>query len=110
MDETPEDSRTCYDAIAADLVTMGSISSKMFGMPCLKIEGKAFAGYHHGAMVFKLQGEAHAEALALTGSHLFDPAGGRPMREWVEVPAQHAEHWTKLGEAALNYVGGMHSK
>jgi hypothetical protein len=77
----------------------------MFGMPCLKYDGKMFAGYYKGAMTFKLTGLAHAEALALPGARLFDPSGrGRPMKEWVEVPADHSDRWPEFGDEALRYL------
>jgi hypothetical protein len=38
--------------------------------------------------------------LALEGAHLFDPMGGRPMKEWVQVPAAHADEWPRLAELA----------
>ena len=87
----PADPRAEYDAVAAELTaTSSATSGKMFGMPCLKNNGKAFAGYFEGAMVFKLAVPRHTEALALSGARLFDPSGrGRPMKEWVEVPATH---------------------
>ena len=81
--------------------------AKMFGAPCIKVKGKAFAAFSQGRMVFKLRGDAHAVALALPGAALFDPSGeGRPMREWVGVPDAHAEQWERLAEEALAYVGG----
>ena len=99
------DPRAAYDAIAAALAPEQVQSSKMFGMPCLKHGGKAFAGFHHGAMVFKLRQPEHAEALGLAGAHLFDPSGeGRPMREWVEVPADHADRWPEFAREALHYL------
>ncbi len=54
-------------------------------------------------MVFKLpDAAAHAKALALDGSHLFDPSGkGRPFKEWVVVPNAHASRWPELAELAL---------
>jgi len=75
----------------------------MFGMPTLKIGRKAFAGNHDGDMVFKLSGAAHARALGLPGAHLFDPMGGRPMKEWVVVPVAQAAMWAELAHAALEY-------
>ena len=54
---------------------------------------------------FKLTGAYHAKALALTGAKLFDPSGkGRPMREWVQVPAAHASSWPVLAAQAAAYV------
>ena len=49
--------------------------SKMFGMPCLKINSKAFAGLFRNEMVFKLSGNEHKKALALSGAKIFDPSG-----------------------------------
>lgn len=101
------DSQVEYDAIVEELVaTSPTIPSKLFGMPCLKVNGKAFAGYHHGAMVFKLKVPQHTEALALSGAHLFDPSGeGRTMKEWVEVPADHCPRWLDLALAAYRSIG-----
>jgi len=100
------DARTQYDAITSELAALSpTVAGKMFGMPCLKSNGKTFAGFHEGAMVFKLAVPRHTEALALAGSRLFDPSGrGHPMREWVEVSAEHASQWFELARAALAYV------
>ena len=45
-------------------------------------------------------------ALALSGAHLFDPSGTRPMKEWVVVPSDHADAWLGLAREALKYVRG----
>lgn len=97
--------RDRFETIGTELAARrGATLSAMFGMPALKVGGKAFAGLHGDDMVFKLTGEPHASALGLAGSHLFDPMGGRPMKEWVAVPRSHDRHWTSLAEAALDYV------
>jgi hypothetical protein len=73
-------------------------------MPCLKRSGRVIAGFTRGtAMVFKLTDpEAHARALAYEGAHLFDPSGrGEPFRQWVVVPAAHADAWDDLAYLAL---------
>ena len=77
--------------------------SQMMGMPCVKARGKMVAGFTRGAMVFKLTDtEQHAEALALDGAHLFDPSGqGKPFRQWVVVPAAHADRWEAFAAHAL---------
>ncbi len=102
------DPRAEYDRIADELASEASaISSKMFGMPVLKKNGKAFAGFYgkNDAMTFKLTGAAHAEALALARARLSDPSVmGRPMKEWVEVPAEHASRWPELARQALSYL------
>jgi hypothetical protein len=81
--------------------------SQMMGMPCVKRSGKMVAGFTRGAMVFKLPDPAaHAEALALEGAHLFDPSGqGKPFKEWVVVPFEHAERWEDFAAHALRPAG-----
>jgi hypothetical protein len=101
------DPQTEFDAVADELTaTSSAVRGMMFGMPSLKQGGKAFAGYYKGAMVFKLGGAAHARALGLSGAHLFDPMGGRPMKEWVVMPAEHAAQWLALARDAQAYVVG----
>ena len=101
------DPQTAYETVVSELVaTTPTTSAKMFGMPCLKnSNGKAFAGYFDGAMVFKLGGASHTEALALSGSKLFDPSErGRPMKEWVVVPLEHSSRWLEFARDAFVYV------
>lgn len=104
------DPRAEYDAVVSEIIASSSATGgMMFGMPCLKDSGKAFAGFYKGAMVFKLGAPSHAEALALPGARLFDPTGrGRPMKEWVEVPDEHASRWLDLAREALHYVVGVY--
>jgi hypothetical protein len=78
--------------------------SKMFGMPCLKREsGKVVAGYwKDGGITVKLVDEAQREAaLALPGAMPFDPGMGRPMREWVHLPADQSAEWKRLVDQAI---------
>ena len=82
-------------------------AGKCFGVRCIQTNGKVFAALHHGAMVFKLAGATHAEALALPGAALWDPSGaGQPFRAWVAVPAAQAAHWDELAEAAVTGMEG----
>ncbi len=103
------DPQKAYDAVVSEMVaTSPTTSGKMFGMPCLKnSNGKAFAGYTNSAMVFKLGGASHNEALALSGAMLFDPMGGRPMKEWVVVPVEHSTRWIEFARDAHDYVTGI---
>jgi hypothetical protein len=92
-----------YLAIGRELE--GAEESQMFGKPCFKINGKAFMSLFDNQLVFKLSGDAHAEALSLDGSELFDPSGkNRPMKEWVQVPFHYVDKWPEFAESALNYV------
>ena len=85
--------------------------SQMFGMPCLKVKGKVFLCLYEDEMVFKLSGQSHSQALALEGSSLFDPSrSGRPMKEWVRVPAAYSSTWIKLAEAAYLYINSQNEE
>ena len=48
---------------------------QMFEKPCIKFNSKAFVAQHKEALVFKLSGESHAQALACPGATLWDPSG-----------------------------------
>lgn len=97
-----EAARDAYDTIADRLAADRAARGQMMGMPTLYIGGKAFAGLFGDAMVFKLDGDAHTDALGLPGAALFDPSGrGRPMKAWVQVPLQAASSWPQLADAAL---------
>ncbi|MDR0300528.1 MAG: hypothetical protein LBI13_10710 [Streptococcaceae bacterium] len=95
-------SEKIYGQVAADL--SNAEMSQMFGMPSLKIRGKAFCGLYGDDMVFKLANPEHDEALGYAGAHLFDPSGKRPMKEWVVVPLGFQKDWLRFAQAALNYV------
>jgi hypothetical protein len=97
--------REAFEDIAEELAERGVESSKMFGMPTLKMSGKAFAGLHRGSMAFKLPPNVHKEAMTLRGSRPFDPSGmGRPMKEWVIVTESHERRWPGFAEVARAYV------
>lgn len=93
--------------LAALVAGDGVTASQTFAKPCLKINGKAFVAQHREAVVFKLTGAQHLKAAGLTGAVLWDPSGkGRPMKEWVALPASEAKHFKALSGAALAYVSG----
>ena len=94
-----------WEELVADITARHPLhESKMFGMPCLKRDdGKVVAGYwKDGGLTVKLTDEAAREqALQITGAELFDPGMGRPMREWVLVPASQSDKWEHLVEQAV---------
>ncbi len=97
------------DALADDLADLGVAfeRSQMFGSPGLRLPGKGkfFASLIDEGMIFKLDGERHAEALALPGAQLFEPMAGRPMKQWVVVPFAQEPQWVRLGAAAAQSLG-----
>lgn len=81
--------------------------SQLFGKPCFKTGSKAFICFFQEEMVFKLTGDDHKHAIALSGSSLFDPSGkGRAMKEWVQVSNAHIDLWPQFAKAALKYATG----
>ena len=77
-------------------------AGRMFGMPRMKLGRKAVCSLADEAMVFKLRGDVLETALALPEARRFDPMGGRPIREWVEVSVAQAASWPELALAALD--------
>lgn len=77
----------------------------MFEKPCFMTNKKAFICFFKESIAFKLNGEAHSEALSQDGSELFDPSGkNRPMKEWVQVPFDYYNEWEDFAKLAMNYV------
>ncbi len=85
-----------------------SKEGKMFGALCIKAgNGKSGVMFWKEQMVFKLDGGNLDEALSLEGAYLFDPMGGRPMKEWVVVPYNHHDKWKKFSEIAQEKVKNL---
>jgi hypothetical protein len=82
--------------------------ANMFGMPVLKIGGKAFAGLWEKQIVVKIGLPRTQELLKAKAGKPFDPSGrGRPMKEWVAIkePASSAKKkWLALAEEAKAFV------
>lgn len=97
------DSEAHYHNVCAQILEVEK--SQFFGKPCYKIGKKAFVSFFQNEMVFKLDGEDHAEAIALADAHLFDPSGkGRAMKAWVQVPFEHKNEWQRLAQQACDFV------
>ena len=78
---------------------------KWFGKPCINVGKKTFVILWGRDLVFKLAGQSHTEALQIAGARLFDPRGrGNPMKEWVQIPADHAAVWGRFAKQAYEYV------
>ncbi len=83
--------------------------ANMFGMPALKVGGKAFAGLLGSQLVVKVGAPRTQELLKAKAGGSFDPSGrGRPMKEWIAVKepaAQAKKKWLTLAEEAKAFVG-----
>lgn len=69
-------------------------------MPGLRVSGRIFA------MLVKEELPApRVDELVASGTGArFDPGHGRPMKEWVTVPASHAGDWQVLADEAFTFV------
>jgi hypothetical protein len=104
-----KESESIYTQIGLSLPD--SQQSQMFGKPCFKIGGKAYISLFEGCMIFKLNGEARTDALALDGAAPFDPSKkGRPMKEWIQLPFGYQDMWPHFAEAAQQYVRSLLEK
>ncbi|MFK7757861.1 MAG: hypothetical protein AB8B53_13105 [Flavobacteriales bacterium] len=79
---------------------------QMFGKPCGKLNKKAFVAFYQDQMVFKIGKEEIAELLhKYEGAQNWDPSGkGRPMKDWIQVPAEFSNHWEGLAEKAIGHL------
>jgi hypothetical protein len=60
---------------------------KMFGYPCSFERGQLFCGLFADGLFVRLGDAERAELLAAPGARRFEPMPGRPMREYVVLPA-----------------------
>jgi TfoX/Sxy family transcriptional regulator of competence genes len=76
----------------------------MFGSEGLRIRGKVFAfvGYR-GSLVVKVP-EHRADLLVEQGVAERMEMRGRPMREWLVIDTDRAEHWQPLLAEAYAYL------
>ena len=57
----------------------------MFSYPCAFVNGQMFSGVFGDSLIVRLSEAQRAELLARPGTQIFDPMGGRPMREYVQL-------------------------
>jgi TfoX/Sxy family transcriptional regulator of competence genes len=86
---------------------------KMFGYPAAFVGGNLFMGLHQESLILRLSEEDRAEFLKLPGASLFEPMPGRPMREYVTVPATMLQHDAALArwiDRSLDYTTSVPAK
>ncbi len=96
-----------FEAFAADIVLFHDDidQGSLFGMPCLRVHGKAFAGSYDGGVAFKLPAARYKEVRRLPGVTAFDPSGdGKPMGTWLVVPSPYRQQWRALADESIAFV------
>ena len=78
---------------------------KMFGALCMKTpNGKSAAMFWKDNIVVKLSGDNLQEALSLSGTKLFEPMEGKPIKEWVQIPFAEKDEWKKFALISVESV------
>lgn len=79
---------------------------KMFGYPCLFVNGNLTLGLHADDLLLRLDEASRKEFLQQPGAHPFEPMPGRPMKEYVVAPPALLQDETALSswvERSLAY-------
>jgi TfoX/Sxy family transcriptional regulator of competence genes len=85
----------------------------MFGYPCAFLNGHMLCGLHQDDFVLRLPEASRARFLEQPGSRIFEPMTGRPMKEYVVVPAPVLANdaaiarWLRDG---VDYLSGLAPK
>lgn len=110
MPPVSDAARERFDALVASLQDAGRDveRTQMFGMPSAKVVGgRTFMGLYGDDLAVKLGAAAHARAMEVDDAGPFDPSGGRPMREWVSLPAASRDRWAEFAAEAADHVAGL---
>jgi TfoX/Sxy family transcriptional regulator of competence genes len=90
-----------------------AVARQMFGYRAAFVNGNLFMSLFEDRMVLRLPDGPRAELLAMEGAATFEPMAGRPMKEYVLVPAsvlaasEALEAWVAT---ALTYGGSLPAK
>ncbi|HYC65735.1 MAG TPA: TfoX/Sxy family protein [Reyranellaceae bacterium] len=90
----------------------GVVRKQMFGYPCAFLNGNMLTGLFQNQMMVRLSEQDRAKASLQAAAVPFAP-GGRPMREYVVLPAEIVEDPRKLGgwlKRAIAYVETLPKK
>ncbi len=88
------------------------VRKQMFGYPCAFLNGNMLTGLFEDQMMVRLSEEDRAKATLDAAARPFAP-GGRPMREYVVLPAEIIADTRKLGswlKRAIAYVESLPAK
>jgi TfoX/Sxy family transcriptional regulator of competence genes len=85
----PQLVETLHETVADALPDGAAVDLRpMFGYPCYWTGGNMFFATFQDDLILRLSDEDRAELLGKTAARRFEPMPGRPMREYVVIPAE----------------------
>jgi hypothetical protein len=104
-DPEPAEALAAFEATLDEVAVAGDVQRAVwFGAPAAKVAGRIFIALRRGALIARLGAEEVDHRVAAGDGVRFDPSGrGRPMKDWLESNAEHAE-WTELALGALAFT------
>ena len=109
--KSPPELVSAFDRALAGLP--GAERRQMFGYACAFVGGNMFTGLFAAGWFVRLAEPDRARLLALDGASIFSPMPGRPMREYVVLPASVVADVDALQpwlDAALDHAGSLPAK
>jgi TfoX/Sxy family transcriptional regulator of competence genes len=100
------------DAFIAAMPGAPAVKRPMFGYPAGFVNGNMFMGLFADKMFVRLPEDSRAELMGIGGS-TFEPMPGRPMRDYVVIPATIIAKPAELkswAAKALNYGESLPAK
>lgn len=93
-----------FEIVSKEMInTHLSSSGEIYGKPCLKADGKAYALYADDMMVFKLGTPAVKTLVAdYKGASAWN-SGEKVLNDWLAVPAAFSNSWSTLALKALDF-------
>jgi TfoX/Sxy family transcriptional regulator of competence genes len=101
----PTDPQHTFDRLTEQFLTNPHVQpGRMFGATVLTLGGKVFAMLVNDDLVVKLPAGEAGDLVDAGVATFFDPGHGRPMKQWIAVPATHAPRWRRLAEQARDHA------
>jgi TfoX/Sxy family transcriptional regulator of competence genes len=109
--KSPETIIALFDSVVPDAPNVER--RQMFGYPAAFVNGNLFMSLFQENMILRLGNEDRQQFLSTFKTKLFDPMGGRPMKEYAVVPAKVQKDSAILAEwicKAHAYGGSLPKK
>ncbi|MDQ6947885.1 MAG: TfoX/Sxy family protein [Actinomycetota bacterium] len=108
--KSPPELMTRFEELVA--LVPAATTKQMFGYPTCVLGGNMFMGLHDDYLILRLSEADRAAFAEEVGGRVFEPMPGRPMKEYVVVPADvtkgpEVEQWVR---ASYDYAHSLAPK